>query len=146
MLFSYLYSLSSTVQVAAYLPDTLSHLHTTSTATLFLYPLFLYPLMNLYRMSLYNHSAVGCTLSLEAVPVKHTLTLVNKSRPQLLSIETLAKIATEHLLSPPQTSIHLYYLEPRGCVLPWILSSWLQTTTQMYRKWRRMKKKGGPER
>lgn len=97
----------------------------------------------------YKHSAVqreaGCVLPLEALPVKQTLSLVNKGPPQLLSIETLAKIATEPFLSPPPappSSIHLYYLEPWGSVLPWILLSWLQTTTQMYRKWRRTKEKG----
>lgn len=54
-------------------------------------------------MPLCNHSAVGCTLPLEASPVRQTLSLVNKSSPQLLSIETLAKIATEHFLSPSAT-------------------------------------------
>lgn len=60
--------------------------------------------MNLYHVSLYNHSTVGCTLPLEAVPVKQTLSLVNKSSPQLLSIETLAKIApspTPSIIHPP---------------------------------------------
>lgn len=100
-------------------------------------------------MSLYNHSVVqrdaGCALPSEASPFKQTPSLVNKGPPQLLSIETLAKIATEPFLSPPSLpppSIHLYYLEPQGSVLPWIPLSWLQTTTQMYRKWRRTKKEG----
>ncbi len=49
-------------------------------------------------------------LPLEASPVKQTLSLVNKGPPQLLSIETLAKIATEPFLSPtrlpPSSFIH----------------------------------------
>lgn len=49
-------------------------------------------------------------LPLEALPVKQTRFLVNKGPPQLLSIETLAKIATEPLLSPP--SLLLLLLHP----------------------------------
>lgn len=50
-------------------------------------------------MPLCNHSAVqreaGSVLPLEASPVKQTQSLVNKGPLQLLSIETLSKIATE---------------------------------------------------
>lgn len=90
--------------VAAYLLDFLSLLHTASTATLCL----IY-LQFCTRWRVCVHSAAqreaDCVLPAEASPVK----LVNKGPPQLLYIETLAKIAVE-----PPTSTHLYYLEPWG--------------------------------
>ncbi len=134
--------LSLTVQVAAYLLDFSSLLLTASTATLSLICLSLIPCDEFVFYTLRLPVSTQQVTQRQPVnsPVKQTQSLVNKGPPQLLSIETLAKIATETFLFPPPPapppSIHLYYLEPWRSVLPWILSSWLQTTTQMYRKWR----------
>lgn len=44
-----------------------------------------------------------------------------------------------HLLKqwplPTSCTSTFYYLAPWGSLLPWILLSWLQTITQMHRKW-----------
>lgn len=59
----------------------------------------------------------------EKLTVCCPLPLVNKGPPQLLSIETLPKLATEPFLTPDPPLPHLstfYYLEPRGSPLPWI--------------------------
>lgn len=78
-------------------------------------------------------------LPLEPLPLMHLLFLVNIGPTQLISIEILSNIVTD---TPSVLPVHPPLLfRTMGTLLLRSLLSWLQTTTQMYRKQRKIERR-----
>lgn len=113
-----------------------SLLLTSITPLSVLFPFLFHPLVNVWPCL---HAWLSTVFQLYS-SWRRRRQLPQLHRP-LLTKAPLHYSPLKHLLKqwplPTSCTSTFYYLAPWGSLLPWILLSWLQTITQMHRKWRR---------